>query len=273
MVTDAHQAILRVNQMFTHVTGYSAEEAIGQPSSMLSSGRHDKSFYQAMWEAIVRDHYWQGEIWNRRKNGEVFPEWLAISAIPGADGHITHYVGVFSDITEQKKIEKALLDARGNLEKKMRKTTTELERLQGEFEEVNTTLKVLLKQRETEKSEAQKELEREMRHVVTPFLQKLRKSSLDPKQARLLGVLEANLQHLVSSYGRADTASSTFKKLTPKEMQIASMVRQGLSTKVIAATLSLSPETVSIHRKNIRKKLGLDSKTANLRSYLMSLTD
>ena len=273
MVTDAHNVILRVNQAFTHLTGFSVEEAVGQTPSMLSSGRHDESFFRAMRESLARDRYWQGEIWNRRKNGEIFPEWLAISAITGADGHITHYVGVFSDITEQKKVEKALVDARDNLEKKMRKTTTELERLKGEFDEVNTTLKVLLKQRETEKSEAQKELEREMRHVVAPFLQKLRKSSLEPKQVRLLGVLEANLHHLVSSYGRADTISSTYRELTPKEMQIASMVRQGLSTKVIASTLSLSPETISIHRKNIRRKLGLDSKTTNLRSYLMSLTE
>ena len=273
MVTDENKVILRVNQAFTRLTGYSAEEVIGHTPSMLSSGWHGEDYYQTIWESVARNNYWQGEIWNRRKNGEVFPEWLTITAVTGADGHITNFVGSFSDITIQKQAEQALLDARKHLEKQVRKTTAELKHLKNEFEEVNTTLKVLLKHREMDKSEAQNELVREMRQEVAPFLEKLRKSRLELKQIRLLGILEANLQHLVSSYGRTATITSAYQQLTPIEMQVASMVRQGLSTKAIAAILSLSPETISIHRKHIRKKLGLESKAANLRSHLMSLTD
>jgi DNA-binding CsgD family transcriptional regulator len=79
------------------------------------------------------------------------------------------------------------------------------------------------------------------------------------------------LQRLITSYGSASSLSSVYKSLTPKEIQVASMVREGASTKAIAATLSLSPETISIHRKNIRSKLGLNSKSDNLRSYLITL--
>ena len=102
IITDRDKHILRVNRAFTRLTGYSAEEAIGQTPSMLKSGRQDAAFYRSMWETIARDKYWQGDIWNRRKDGEVYPEWLTITAVTDADGQVTHYVGVFSDITLHK---------------------------------------------------------------------------------------------------------------------------------------------------------------------------
>jgi PAS domain S-box-containing protein len=97
--------ILRVNRAFTEITGYSADEAIGQTPHMLSSGRHDPGFYDAMWDSLARTGNWQGEIWNRRKNGEIFPEWLSITAVRDAQGEITNYVGTFADITERKAAE------------------------------------------------------------------------------------------------------------------------------------------------------------------------
>ncbi|MDO8350832.1 MAG: EAL domain-containing protein [Gallionella sp.] len=105
LVTDEHSVIIRVNRAFTRLTGYSAGEAIGQTPALLQSGRHDTAFYQHMWDCLRRDHRWQGEIWNQRKNGEIFPEWLNISAVPGTDGNITNYIGSFIDITQRKKSE------------------------------------------------------------------------------------------------------------------------------------------------------------------------
>ena len=105
-ITDAEQVILRVNQAFTRITGYSAEEAIGNtPGYLLKSGRHDGAFYQEMWACLARDHHWQGEIWNRRKDGSVFPEWLTITAVTDEHGQITHYVAAFSDTSRNKKAE------------------------------------------------------------------------------------------------------------------------------------------------------------------------
>ncbi|RFU47681.1 EAL domain-containing protein [Paraburkholderia sp. DHOC27] len=102
MITDASATILRVNSAFTECTGYSAEEIVGLTPRVLKSGRHDEAFFREMWESIHRSGGWQGEIWGRRKNGDVYPKWLAISAVMGEDGIVSHYVGTHHDITERK---------------------------------------------------------------------------------------------------------------------------------------------------------------------------
>jgi diguanylate cyclase (GGDEF)-like protein/PAS domain S-box-containing protein len=108
MVTDAHGAILRVNRAFTEMTGYAAEEVVGKSPAMFKSGRHDQAFYAAMWQQLESTGAWYGEVWDRRKNGEIFPKWQSISAVRGADGKISHYVAAFSDISEHKKAEEQI---------------------------------------------------------------------------------------------------------------------------------------------------------------------
>ncbi|MHB0926208.1 MAG: sensor domain-containing protein [Gallionellaceae bacterium] len=105
VVTNADNIILRVNRAFTGITGYTAEEAVGHTPSIFKSGRHDAAFYAAMWENILHDGSWHGEIWNRRKNGEVYPEQLTITAVKGKNGETTHYVATLRDITERKAAE------------------------------------------------------------------------------------------------------------------------------------------------------------------------
>ncbi len=107
IVTDSQQIILKVNDAFTAVTGYTSEEALGKTPAILQSGRQDKEFYRRMRETLDRDKYWQGEIWNRRKNGEIYPEWLTITPVVGEDGN-TCYVGIFSDITQRKAYEEKI---------------------------------------------------------------------------------------------------------------------------------------------------------------------
>ncbi|MBS1228407.1 MAG: hypothetical protein H6R17_1684 [Proteobacteria bacterium] len=108
VVTDARGIILRVNKAFTESTGYTAEEAMGQKPNLLKSGRHDKEFYRQMWETLNRTGGWQGEIWDRRKNGEIFPKWLTISAVKDKEGAVSHYVGAHFDITERKRKERQI---------------------------------------------------------------------------------------------------------------------------------------------------------------------
>ncbi|MBN2864381.1 MAG: EAL domain-containing protein [Thiotrichales bacterium] len=103
LITDSKGKIVRVNRSFSALTGYQAEEIIGKTPAVLSSGKQDKAFYKAMWQALLRDKSWQGEIWNRRKNGDLYLEWLTITAVVNALGEVTEYVAIFSDITEQKK--------------------------------------------------------------------------------------------------------------------------------------------------------------------------
>jgi diguanylate cyclase (GGDEF)-like protein/PAS domain S-box-containing protein len=99
VVTDPEQKIVAINSAFTRITGYCEEEVLGKVPTFLQSGRHQQVFYRQMWTSINATDQWQGEIWNRRKNGEIFPEWLNISVVRGEAGELLNYVGVFSDIT------------------------------------------------------------------------------------------------------------------------------------------------------------------------------
>jgi diguanylate cyclase (GGDEF)-like protein/PAS domain S-box-containing protein len=102
LVTDAENRIIKINQMFTGLTGYTIEDVQGQNPRMLSSGRHNKGFYQQMWRTLRAEGHWHGEVWDRRKNGEVYPKWLSISTVLNDDGEVMHYVGTYTDITEYK---------------------------------------------------------------------------------------------------------------------------------------------------------------------------
>ena len=108
MVTDSKGVILRVNSAFCESTRYTQEELVGHTPRLLKSGRHDVDFYRDMWETINRTGGWQGEVWDRRKNGEIYPKWLTISAVKGDDGAVTHYVGTHFDITERKQAEERI---------------------------------------------------------------------------------------------------------------------------------------------------------------------
>jgi diguanylate cyclase (GGDEF)-like protein/PAS domain S-box-containing protein/hemerythrin-like metal-binding protein len=101
IVADANHTILKVNKSFSDITGYSSEEVIGKTPAILQSGRHNREFYQQMRKNLLEKKFWQGEIWNRRKNGEIYPEWLTITAVQGDSG-VLHYVGIFIDITKRK---------------------------------------------------------------------------------------------------------------------------------------------------------------------------
>ena len=109
ITTDKNAIIQTCNAGFTRITGYTKDEVVGKTPSIISSGRHDKKFYQSMWEKIIKDGYWHGEIWNRRKNGEIYPELLTIIEIrdDGTD-EISNYVAIFSDISQLKQDEEEI---------------------------------------------------------------------------------------------------------------------------------------------------------------------
>jgi diguanylate cyclase (GGDEF)-like protein/PAS domain S-box-containing protein len=105
LVTDANQVIIRGNRAFTLISGYTTEEVIGKTQSMFNSGRQDDKFFSRMWETIRNTGSWQGEVWNRRKSGEIFPEFLTITAVKDPSGIVTNYVTTFQDITKSKAAE------------------------------------------------------------------------------------------------------------------------------------------------------------------------
>lgn len=108
MVVDPQMRITKVNAAFTHITGYAAEEVVGQSPKVLSSGRQDLDFYREMWATLAAHEVWRGEIWNRRRNGEIYAELLTISCVRDAKGVVQHYIGVFSDISQIKSHEAEL---------------------------------------------------------------------------------------------------------------------------------------------------------------------
>lgn len=108
MISDAKRNLIDVNEAFSRITGYTREEVMGKNPRFLKSGYHSDDFYQAMWQAINLKGYWAGELWNRKKNGELYPEWRTISAITNDTGTVTHYVSIFSDISLFKQHEKQL---------------------------------------------------------------------------------------------------------------------------------------------------------------------
>jgi len=108
IITDDQNVILAVNPSFSSTTGFSAAEVVGMTPRVLQSGRQDKKFYGELWSELAQTGKWQGEIWNRRKNGDLYLEWLNISAVKDQNGNTTHYVGTFQDITKQKEDEDRL---------------------------------------------------------------------------------------------------------------------------------------------------------------------
>ena len=113
LITDAHSRIIAANPAFSRITGYSPAEVAGRSPALLNSGRQDAGFYRRMWSTLASRGKWQGELWNRRRDGSIYPEWLSITAVPGegegADGQPCNYIGIFSDITERKEAEARIL--------------------------------------------------------------------------------------------------------------------------------------------------------------------
>ncbi|MDQ5984426.1 MAG: hypothetical protein CSYNP_00121 [Syntrophus sp. SKADARSKE-3] len=179
---------------------------------------------------------------------------LAVAMIPGS----TKSVISLTDITDQKRTEAIL-----------RKREQEIQKKSRNLEEMNTALKVLLKQREADKLELEEKVTSNVKDLVLPYLDKLKSSRLNQRDAAFVNILEANLLNIISPFSHR--LSSKYLSLTPKEIQVANLVKEGKSTKEIADIMGVCMGAVSLHRDHIRKKLGLNNKKINLNAYLDSL--
>lgn len=159
--------------------------------------------------------------------------------------------------------------ARRQTDDKLKQREKELEIKTTNLLEMNAALKVLLQRREDDKIELEEKILSNVKELVVHYLEKLRNTALDKRQSGFVDVLEANLKSIISPFSR--TLSNKYLNLTPVEVEIADLVRQGKSTKEMADLLNVSARTIEFHRQNIRKKLGINQKKANLRTRLMSL--
>jgi PAS domain S-box-containing protein len=153
MITDEKQVIQRVNKAFEEVTGYSSEYAVGRTPGFLRTGKHDEDFYANMWRSIRETGSWQGEIWGRRRNKELYLKWLTISTVHDEAGHVTHYVSSDSDITDRKRAEAAM----HQLNQKLERQKVELRELMAKNEAV----------RESERKHIAREVHDELGQVLT----------------------------------------------------------------------------------------------------------
>jgi PAS domain S-box-containing protein len=186
--------------------------------------------------------------------------WVRTDKIPHRNekGEIEGIIGFSEDVTERKQAEEALKEKGAVL-----KATT------SELEEVNAALRVLLKQQEMDRRELEEKVMLNVKELVIPYAEKLRKNLTDAKQTAYLNILESNLNDIISPF--AHKLSSKYSRLTPTEIQTAQLIKQGRTTKEISELLNVSARTIESHRQNIRVKMGLHTKKANLRSYLLSM--
>jgi len=206
-------------------------------------------------------------------------------------------LGVSRDVTDRKRVEEALKRAREELETRVRERTEELlkanELLEKEIkerkatervlrksekalkvktknlEEANTALRVLLKRRQEDKTELEEKVLSNVKELVEPYLKKVQRTRLTERQEAYLSILESNLKEVISPFSRSLCAK--FMNLTHSEIQIANLVKHGMTTKQISDMMDISTNTVEFHRRNIREKIGLKNTKVNLRSYLLSL--
>jgi PAS domain S-box-containing protein len=160
------------------------------------------------------------------------------------------------------------IEERRRAERNLRKRETELKAQSHHLAEVNTALKVLLKQREDDKKELGDHVLSNVKELISPYFDRLKKSRLSTSQRTLINILESNLNNMISPF--ISKLSSKFFNLTPMEVRVANLVKEGKMNKEIAELLCISKNTVLFHRYNIREKLGLKNKKINLRSHLLS---
>jgi len=185
------------------------------------------------------------------------------------EGNVQSLAIFAKDITDLQKAEAELRKAHGQLECRVTQRTKELNRKTRHLEEANTALKVLLQKRDEDRIDMEDRVLSNVKELVVPYLRKIKKNVTNPKLQTYLDILEANLNNVISPF--SNKLSSKYMHLTASEIEVADLVKHGKSTKQIAELLNVSVKTAETHRVNIRKKLGITNKKANLRTYLLSL--
>ncbi len=247
------------------VTGYSVEAFYKNPlllQEMLPDGWD--AYFQAKWQEIEEGHTPSGYEFPivHKKTGEL--RWLSQSNdwIRAEGGTLVALQGRVSDITDRKKAEDRVAESKKNLEKMVQKRTSKLV-------EMNTALKVLLQKREDDRLEIEEKIFQNYKLLAIPLIQQLKDTPQKQRNENLTNILESTLNDILSPFSKK--LSDPLVNLTPKEIRIADLIKNGQTNKEIAEILIVSVHTIATHRENIRKKLGLKNKKINLRSFLSSI--
>jgi len=254
-IVDSHCVYRFTNPKFLSRRNLRGEKIVGRSYSEFHDEDETRKFKDLIGKvyktgrSLIHEH-------RSRRDGRYYLR--TISPIRDENGKIQLATVVSKDITDLKKTEN-----------KLKKQTKELKIKSRNLEEINITLKVLLQKKRDDRKEFEEQVVANVKQLLEPTLKKLRKSRLDATQAALVDILESNIEKIFSTF--TSTLSAKNYRFTPTEIQIAGFVREGKATKEIAELLNLSPKTIETYRRNIRKKLRLNRKRINLRSYLLSI--
>jgi PAS domain S-box-containing protein len=255
MVFDAKtKQFVDVNDAALRLYGYSREEFLEIKHSDITAEprKSNASIKQVLAGKLdripVRYH--------KKKDGTIFPVEISTSYITLKDRKLL--CGVIRDITDRMQMEETLKSRQDALKSKAK-----------ELSEVNKALRVLMKQRNEDRKEVEEKILSNVKKVVLPYIDKLKKSGLDTKSMTYLRILESNLNDIVSPF--VHQLFSKYSALTPKEIQVAQLIREGRNSREIAELLNSSRRTIESHRQSIRNKLGIKDTKENLRSYLFSM--
>lgn len=264
-----------VNDRLAEMHGYSKKEIIGQPDHILIHPKERTTFRSKMNKRLTTGETFKQrfQILRIRKNGEPF--WAA--SIVTAEQYNGKPVIIASvvDISETKRAEEELSDARDELELRVQERTEELRKANDalhekttHLEDVNTALRVLLDKREKDKYNLEEKVLLNVKEYLIPYINRLKNGPLTKNQRHCIEFLESGLQDIISPF--AQKLTSWYMHITPGELQVANLVKEGRTSKEIAEILNSTERAVVAHRTNLRKKFGLKKKT-NLRTYLLSL--
>lgn len=287
---DAESRTTFVNQRMAEMLGYTVPEMQGRSIFHFMDEQGRLIAEQNLEDRSKKGFSGRLDFRFCRKDGST--PWTIVNTQPSFDakGQFVGVLAMVTDITGRKLAEESLQKAQDELERRVEERTVELykanellrqeirEREKAErklelksrnLEEVNTALKILLKRRDDDKTELEEKVLLNMKELALPYLEKLKTTHVDERQGAYLDILETNLNDIISPFSRS--LSHKFLNLTPSEVQVANLIKHGKTTKEIAALLGLSERTIETHRRNIRRKLGIRSMKANLRTHLLAI--
>lgn len=264
---DIHGRYQECNKEFENYTGFKKEEIIGKGVYDMYPRNVADKYHEmdlALFSRPGRQIYEQPIIYADGKEHDVI---VNKATYVNADGTLAGLVGVMVDITERKRAEEQLKIYHEHLEKLVQERTAELESKTKNLEEAYIALKVLLQRQEGDRQELEDRFVANVKHLLIPFVEKMRNTGLAEGQMAYLSIIETYLN---------DITSKLIKKMhqcnfTPTEIEVATLIKEGRSTKDIAGIVGIAPSSVNTHRGNIRKKLGIANKKMNLHSHLQSL--
>ena len=256
--SDLEWNLTYVNDSFLKLWGYSNEkEVFGKP---VASFWQTEEKVNEIANALRAEGTWRGQLVAKTKDGSPKDVQLLATMVIGKNGKSVCMMGSLIDVNKCRRLEERLKEREAALEAR----TTELE-------EVNSALRVLLTKRDLDKIELAKRVSLNVKELVIPYLEELKKSLSDTKQIAYLNILESNINDIVSPF--ANKLSLNFSSLTATEIRIAHFVKHGKTSKEMAKLFNVSERTIESHRQKIRLKIGIKNNKANLRSQLMSIQE